>query len=469
MMLQAMMQLDASRFTGPMQEAQGAMQGSLGSLGKLAGGVAKLGAAYLSFKAIMSGFSKSISLAADTQDAEIGFGVLLGSAEAAKQRVKELTDFAASTPFQMPEVLAASRTLETLTKGALATGEGLRLVGDVAAGTGQPFSEVSTTIGRLYDGLQSGRPVGEAMMRLQELGAISGDTRAKIEALQKSGAAGSDVWAVASGALSRFSGMMEQKSEGWNGLTSTLKDGVDGVFRAFGQPVMEALVPALKGLIVLVGKLEPMARAFGKAIAAALGLLTSGEAWKDLGKIILAGFLNIGAGLIRIFAEPLIFLQAGMDRIRDGLFSGLSKIPGVASAMGLENFQSRSFDEHLAQRRSEGTFLTRAADESRLLARDLLGNDAQAGNGGNTLAAAAQSLGADLAKALPDGLAWKKAENPAMASASDRLAKIGLFVGGGGQAATQTRLQERTARATERLGVLMKELINKEPGAAAWA
>ncbi len=41
-------------------------------------------------------------------------------------------------------------------------------------------------IGRLYDGLQSGRPVGEAMMRLQELGVISGDTRNQIENLQKS-------------------------------------------------------------------------------------------------------------------------------------------------------------------------------------------------------------------------------------------------------------------------------------------
>ncbi|MFR7733459.1 MAG: hypothetical protein ACLU7D_08945 [Collinsella sp.] len=52
----------------------------------------------------------------------------------------ELADFAAHTPFQqLPEIAAASRTLETLTDGALSTGQGLAMVGDVASGTNPPF------------------------------------------------------------------------------------------------------------------------------------------------------------------------------------------------------------------------------------------------------------------------------------------------------------------------------------------
>jgi hypothetical protein len=72
---------------------------------------------------------------------ETAFIPLLGSADAAQKRIADLSKFAAETPFELPEVAKASRTLETLTQGALATSEGLRLVGDVA------FESVRTVAG----------------------------------------------------------------------------------------------------------------------------------------------------------------------------------------------------------------------------------------------------------------------------------------------------------------------------------
>ena len=104
---------------------------------------------------------KSVSSAANIEGLETSFAPLLGGADKAQARIKELAQFAADTPFEMPEVAKASRVLEVLTKGALSTGQGLRMVGDVAATTQQPFEELALHIGRLYDGLQSGRPVGE--------------------------------------------------------------------------------------------------------------------------------------------------------------------------------------------------------------------------------------------------------------------------------------------------------------------
>ena len=220
------------------------------SFAKMAGAVAVGTAAFEAFKAagtfglsavtsalsgIGSAFTKSIDAAAQMETLKTAFIPLLGSADAAQNRIEELAKFAASTPFELPEIAKASRTLETLTRGALATGDGLRLVGDIAAGTNQPFEEVATTIGRLYDGLQSGRPVGEAMQRLQELGAVSGETRTQIEELSKAGK-NTEAWLVAEEALNRFNGSMQLQSGTWTGLLSTLSDNITNAYAKFGEP-----------------------------------------------------------------------------------------------------------------------------------------------------------------------------------------------------------------------------------------
>ncbi len=130
----------------------------------------------------------SIGAAANFETAGLQFETLLGSAQAAQKRLAELAKFGAETPFDLPEVLASSKVLQVFTKGVLASGKGLTLVGDIAAGTNQPFQDVAFWVGRMYDALSSGRPAGEAFFRLQEMGAISGDLRSKLEKMAEGGA-----------------------------------------------------------------------------------------------------------------------------------------------------------------------------------------------------------------------------------------------------------------------------------------
>ena len=267
---------------GPFVRGMQGVQASLGQLTSALAPLAALTAGFVGLAGAGAALGKSIGQAAEMETLETSFVTLLGSVSAAKQRMQELNQFAASTPFDLPGVVRASRTLETLTSGALSTGDGLRLVGDVASGTGVPFDEMATTVGRLYDALQSGRPAGEAMARLQELGAISGSTRAKIEALQQSGAAGDSVWSVAAEALGRYSGEMQRQSGTWNGLLSTLRESIDMVFAAFGAPLIDSLKPALQGMIDLVGKLQPLAQSLGEKLGGALTQLAAAGA--SLGK-----------------------------------------------------------------------------------------------------------------------------------------------------------------------------------------
>jgi len=143
----------------------------------VASGFAAVGAAL----ATAGGFALRES--AKFENLEARFQVLLGTTEAAKQRMKELNQFALVTPYQVDEVAKASAILQTFGGTALATGEGLRFVGDMAAFAQQPINEVAVHAGRIVDSLKSGRPFGESAMRLQELGLISGAARANFEAM----------------------------------------------------------------------------------------------------------------------------------------------------------------------------------------------------------------------------------------------------------------------------------------------
>ena len=150
----------------------------------------------------------AVFAAAELESLELQFKPLLGSAEEAKKRIGELSKFAASTPFELPAIAKASKTLQTLTGGMLATGNGLKLVGDAAAVAGVGFDELSVHVGRAFSNLKANRAAGESISRLQELGLISGQTRNEIEELQKA-SRGTEAWELLQSELKKTEGAME--------------------------------------------------------------------------------------------------------------------------------------------------------------------------------------------------------------------------------------------------------------------
>ena len=310
--------LDNAGFQRGLGEAQSAVSG-FSSLVRpqMMMVAASVAGAALAVKGVSTAFREAraaVGEAANRETMETAFVPLLGSAKAARERMAELADFAAHTPFQLPGIAAASRTLESLTDGALSTGDGLRLVGDAASAQNTPIEEMAVTIGRLYSGLDSGRPVGEAMQRLQELGAISPDVRAKLEKLQAEGKKGSEVWQVAAEELARFSGGMELQSQTWNGKISTLSDNWAQVRAEFGKPIMDALKPLLDEGIGSLESMAAKAREIGETIAYAMRFMIEafrqGEAW-NLAKL----------GLTLAFQESVNFLW----RVLMGVFEAIPR------------------------------------------------------------------------------------------------------------------------------------------------
>lgn len=226
------------------------VEGRSKGFGSVIGGVAKAGA--IAFAAIGAAgvtagtliAKAGISMNAELETAEMQFTTLLGSADRAKDHVASLFTFAAETPFETGPIIEASRMMQTFGGDALNTKDNLRLVGDAAAGTSQGIEEVGFWTGRAYSMIQSGKPFGEAAMRLQEMGVLSAAGRDEMEALQKSGADTATIWGVMTGELGKFGGAMEMQASSWKGITSTLAD----VAKMGAGEMVAPFFESLKGL-----------------------------------------------------------------------------------------------------------------------------------------------------------------------------------------------------------------------------
>lgn len=291
------------RILGPLGLITGALFGVLGAM-KLVVSQTQL-------------MAKGLEVIKNLEFLETQFKPLLNGAALAKERIKELFVFAATTPFQLPGIVEASRVLEVLTQGALSTGKALTMIGDAAAVAGQPLENVAFWVGRLYDALQSGAPIGEAVMRLQEMGLISGKTRRQLEQLTANGTEFSELWAVVENDLKRAEGGMRDLSQTLGGLETTLADTRDAMAAAFGQPFLEAEKDSIRNTIALTEAFTPVVAHLGQIIAAVnrpwdslkASILQSGPAMKALSAGVIAAtnaFILFGAAIAAVQIKVLI-------------------------------------------------------------------------------------------------------------------------------------------------------------------
>jgi hypothetical protein len=277
---------------------------------------------------LVGGLGLTLKKAFDMETVETQFKVLLGSTEAAKKRLKELSDFSAATPFELPDIAAASRQLHVFTDGAMGGADSLRDIGDASAAVGQNIQEVAFWVGRAYAAIKGGQPFGEAAMRLQEMGIMTPKVRQQMEELQKSGGSATRVFALLQNRLGEFSGGMDELSQTGNGLISTLKDNWSLALADFGKAFMGLAKGGLRDVIARIdelrsnGTIEVWAQKSADAVRVLGGVLgdvlEGGEkrkqAFADMGSLVSAmftdaahAFLNVvGPGLMKIFSELLL-------------------------------------------------------------------------------------------------------------------------------------------------------------------
>ena len=276
----------------------------------------------------------SSKAASNIESLTMQFETLLGSTSAAKQRMEEIVKFAAETPFEIAELAATSKLLQVMGGTLLATGQGLRMVGDAAAISGQPIGEVGLHIGRLFNAITTGNSAGESVARLQELGLMTGTVKREFEELaeaQKKGKAHILSQEKAMVALREVfkstDGAMQRLATTTEGKTSNMKDSMNQLQVAFGTGFNVGLRNALDGANTFLPKLTEIFTQTGEVLGAGITESMTGNNEK---------FALLGAAAGNLFIAGLqASVVAGLDNLGTSLGKGLAYL--------VENFHQVAF------------------------------------------------------------------------------------------------------------------------------
>jgi hypothetical protein len=251
--------------------------------------------------------------------------------------MEEIKKFAASTPFEVANLSETSKLLQTLGGDLLATGAGLRMVGDAAALAGQPIQEVGLHVGRLFNAITSGTSAGEAVARLQELGLITGQSKLKFEALaaaQKKGdvatLSGAQALTLLQGVMSKTSGAMERLSTTTEGMKSNFQDAVDNLKVSFGTGFNEGLKAALDASNTFLPQLESNFANAGTRLGVALRKSAQGnhsafvEIGIFIGEALALGFQDVAGNIIVDSLRSAMMATAGSQKHEQEKMRGLT-------------------------------------------------------------------------------------------------------------------------------------------------
>lgn len=377
---------DATHDAGRKAETSGGLfSGMLGTFAKV--GLAATGIAAIAgaLKGLVGGL---VSGNAEFERYEVQFGVLLGSVDKAKERIGALAKFAATTPFELPEVVKAGKVLETfglqgdkaMSRFGKSTEQILQTVGDAAAGSGARFDELALTFGKFSSGA-----TGEALMRLQELGITTREELANMGVhFDKSGAllSGKEetLAKIFEAVDKRFGGMMVKQSQTFEGMVSNLSDWIGQTKRKLMEPIFEVVKDKLGALLEFLNDpatgaaLEAFAAKVATGIGTAMDVIggvvdtVSGvvsflkDAWVDPGlamddfhEIVMAKFGVTSAGIptivdqgVKLIADTIESMGDVVGKVMEG------DIPG---ALGI------AFDAYGNFRQGVVTILTDALPE----------------------------------------------------------------------------------------------------------
>jgi tape measure domain-containing protein len=341
-------------FTSSVSGAVSAVRGAASSMGSsfasilshihpvrlaMAGLMATVGSGFLGTK-----------LAADAEATQASFKTMLGGGDIGALKAKNLmgnvSQFAAATPFELPELTGATRKLLAFGSSERGVMNDLKMMGDVASGIQAPIGEIAEIYGKAR---VQGRLFAEDINQLTgrgipiigELAKQFGVSESKVKKLVEDGKVGFPELEQAFRSMTseggKFYGMMAEQSTTAKGLWSTLIDNVSAVAREIGTALLPASKSVMSSFIAMTGNassfIDPLkvkSSGLSDAIVAKLpsvvGWLqrawTFEKAWlQTLGSALSA----VGRGLGGLWNELSRLLPATTD-IGDGFLKALANV-----------------------------------------------------------------------------------------------------------------------------------------------
>lgn len=185
----------------------------------------------------------ALKSASDYQQNRIAFDTMLGSVEKGQAMMKSLSQFAKSTPFDLPQVVTGAKQLLAYGIAGDQIIPTFRNLGNIAAGVGRDkLPQLVVALGQVrtaghLTGMELRQFTEAGVPLLEELAKQSGKSAAQIKDDMERGIAPSfdDVQkalASMSGAGGKFFNLMEKQSKTLGGIASNIKDSIGRVARA---------------------------------------------------------------------------------------------------------------------------------------------------------------------------------------------------------------------------------------------
>lgn len=243
---------DTSHFAADIKRSAASIEGSLGGLSGALAGLTGAFTAFAGFSAVLGAINK----AGQFEQTTIAFDTMLGSASLTKKTLEDLTEFAAKTPFEMPEILQAARGLIQFGETGEDLMKTLNMLGNAASATSTPFGMVALIFNQIRG---VGKLLTQDFRQLSTRGILSlqdiaehfkTTTSGAQEMLSKGKISFADVQKIFAGLSAeggRFNNLMEKQSKSLLGLWSTLKDAIGITARTFG----ETLMPVAKEFVTI--------------------------------------------------------------------------------------------------------------------------------------------------------------------------------------------------------------------------
>jgi len=300
--------------------------------GKIGAGVGALGRAAAAGAAAVGGLAVAggavgIKTAAGLETGRIAFSTMLGSAQKADGFLRDLADFAAKTPFDLPGLQESASSLISIGIDSKKVIPIMTTLGNVTSGMGTGAEGIQRATVALQQMNAAGRISGEDLNQLRDAGipvfdllsAATGKSKEEVAKLAQTGKLGKKelealMSALESGkGMERFAGLMDKQSESVSGLWATLKDATSMGLAEGIQPMIPLIKEGLGGAISLVGKATPY--------------MVQGMQW-------LADTINRARPQVSAIAAELgPKLGAGLavmgDKIRDAVPAFLSFVQGI--------------------------------------------------------------------------------------------------------------------------------------------
>jgi len=290
-------------------------------------------AAIAASKAI-SGITNSIGglvdAAADLEVFETQFKTILGSSAAAQDQLKELQEFAASTPFQLPGLALSTRQLLSFGVAQADVIPTLKNLGDLAAGAGAQIDELTIPFGRLVSTqkltlVELDKFADRGINIYAELAKQTGISIKDIRDNISKGKVPFKEFTTAienlTGPQGKFFNGMKSQSETLSGVLSTLQDNFFNLQGEIGKAFKPALISSAKTLTEVLKNFSDAFSENGPELQKTFSSLanflvvTPAKFWMDF----FSGENTSGPGQI---AQEMELLEQKISEIQDRMKDG---------------------------------------------------------------------------------------------------------------------------------------------------